>query len=428
MKNKLVVVCVTLAAAGSAQAPGAPEPLTAWRYFKEIQSPRGPVLVDFLLDAETLDKARPDGADLRLYDSSGREVAYVLRVRRAVESSTDFQPRVFNKAVQGASAEISCDLGEEPQEHNEVDMDSAGSNFRRTAEVEGSADGDHWSTLARDAILFRFSAQDRTVEQKAIVYPVSRFRYLRVRIERDPQADRSAPEIQDIRVRRTMNMRAENASYPAALQSREPDRVDGRPASIWRIDLRARVPLDRLRLATEEIGFSRPFRLQNIDDPADPVEIASGDLARRDDASSPEPVIGFAETFAHHLKLIVTDDRNAPLRITNAGAAGAAREVMFEADAAVAPPLRLYYGNRRALAPHYDMAARMSPDQQRAPVRVMLGAERANPAYQPEAQPLSQRLPWLVYVVLAAATLALVYMLLKILREASEKFGRTATE
>jgi len=283
MKAILRAACLAGALWGAlwAQAPGTPEPLSAWPYFKELQPPPG--LVDLVLDRQVLDKARTDQADLRLYDSAGREIPYVLRVRRDIASHSLFTSREFNRAVEGSAALVSCDLGEQPQEHNEVLISTAGDNFRRLADVEGSPDDAHWSTLASQAILFRFTADGRTAERQSVSYPVSRFRYVRVRVERDPQVDRAAPEITSLGVRRSIRMKGETVSFDAVLEPREADRVEGRPASIWRIDLGSRIPLQALILNIGEPVFSRPFQLEIVDDPADSVVLASGDLTRREE-------------------------------------------------------------------------------------------------------------------------------------------------
>ena len=99
------------------------------------------------------------------------------------------------RAVEGTTSLVACDLGAQPVEHNEVVLSTSGNNFRRLADVEGSADGEQWASLASQAILFRFSAGGRTVEQESISYPASRYRYLRVRVRADPQVDHAAPEI-----------------------------------------------------------------------------------------------------------------------------------------------------------------------------------------------------------------------------------------
>ena len=61
--------------------------------------------------------------------------------------------------------------------YNQVEIDTPGNNFRRFVDVGGSADGASWSTLASAAIIFRFAAGGRSVEQLAVDYPVSQYRY-----------------------------------------------------------------------------------------------------------------------------------------------------------------------------------------------------------------------------------------------------------
>ena len=136
--------------------------------------------------------------------------------------------------------------------------------------MEGSPDGAQWFTLASQAILFRFTASGRTVEQDSVSYPVSRYRYIRVRVERDPQVDRAAPEITSLGVLRVGPGERRDRHLCGRLEPREADRVEGRPASIWRIDLGGRIPVQSLLLNVGEPTFSRPFQLEIVDDPAAP--------------------------------------------------------------------------------------------------------------------------------------------------------------
>src|ERR1017187_8859482 len=94
---------------GALGAPAAliAEALSAWLYFRDVRAPRPAAgLVDLVLDRDTLDQARPNQEDLRLYDSAGREVPYVLRVRRDVAITDAFPARQFNRGVDGGVAQI----------------------------------------------------------------------------------------------------------------------------------------------------------------------------------------------------------------------------------------------------------------------------------------------------------------------------------
>ena len=399
-----------------AQAAPTREPLSGWLLFKEIRAPRPPEgLTDFVLDIETLDQARANQEDLRLYDSAGREVPYVLRVRRDVATTNAFPAREFNRGVDGGVAQISLDLGDRSEPHNQVEIDTPGNNFRRFVDIGGSADGDRWSTLASAAIVFRFSAGGHSVEQLAVDYPVSQYRYLRIRVARDPETDHAAPELLGVRVRRSIHLAGETMSTAGSMEPRDADRANARPASVWRVDLGGRIPVQQVLLGVSDGVFSRPFTLQAVDDPAAPVLLASGELTRRESVAG-ELKVGFEERWARRLRLTVIDDRNPPLPIFGLIAEGAARQVVFDGASAAPGVMRLYYGGARALAPRYDLAARVPAESGRMPERLVLGPQRDNPAYRPEPKPFSERSPWLVYVVLAAAGIVLAAILVSLAR------------
>jgi hypothetical protein len=409
-----------LCGALQAQASLTPEFLSAWLYFKEIQMPRAAGgLQEFVLDRETLDGSRAGQSDLRLYDSAGRETPYMLRVRRDVATSNAFPAREFNRSADGGATQVSLDLGEQAQQHNQVDVETTGNNFRRLVDVQGSPDGAQWSTLASGSIIFRFAAAGRSAEQQAVDYPVSRYRYLRIRVIRDPQVDQAAPELIGARVRRSVQIKGEMRSFAGSLEGREPDRVNARPASIWRVDLGGRVPIQRVLIMAGDGVFSRPFQLEAVDNWAAPVLLASGELVRRENTGG-QLAIEFAEQFARRLRLTVTDDRNAPLSIATITAQGAARQVVFDSATAGSGPLRLYYGNPRAMAPRYDLAARLPSDLSPRLPRLTLGPQHENPIYRPEPKPFSERSPWLVYVVLGAASVVLAAILVSLARESRD--------
>jgi len=117
--------------------------------------------------------------------------------------------------------------------------------------------------------------------------------------------------------------------------------------------------------------------------------------------------LDFSERFARRLKLTVIDDRNAPLPISTVTAMSAARQVVFPLSpltplpsvcttAAPEPWSRITTWPPGFLGPEFRPLARLT-----------LGPQRDNPVYQPEPKPFSERAPWLVYVFLAAASLAL---------------------
>jgi hypothetical protein len=107
-------------------------------------------------------------------------VPFALRVLAPKQQSEEIQASVFNRAEgPDGSRELSLDLGAEPIEHNQVQVQLPGVNYRRRAMLEGSDDRSQWRQLA-DEYLIHFRRGDHELHDVAIDYPASRFRYLRL--------------------------------------------------------------------------------------------------------------------------------------------------------------------------------------------------------------------------------------------------------
>lgn len=197
-------------------------------------------------------------------------------------------------------------------------------------------------------------------------------------------------------------------------------RNQGAPASAWTIDLGGRAPCDRLKLQIEEQSFSRPFQVEVIDDPQNVRLIATGDLTRRvrDDLQKPLEITFDEEQHVRKLRLQVTDYSNPTLNITSIEAGAPARQLLFELKEPPSPPLRLYFGNRNVTAPHYDFEKELPVRLSGEAIHGAIGRVTRNSEYIPEPLPLTERVPWLIYLVLAASSIALALILLSLARTA----------
>jgi len=129
---------------------------------------------------------------------------------------------------------------------------------------------------------------------------------------------------------------------------------------------------------------------------------------------------------ARRLRLVVTDFRNQPLDVRSVTYSAPARQVVFEPKPELAQPLRLYFGNPKAAAPHYDFAEALPATLNPAPERGSLEAPTRNPEYHPPLKPWTERWPWLVYLVLGAAAAVLLGILGALGREAVRRHDAAA--
>lgn len=404
-----ILALVACAAAALGQDLESP---TRWQFVKSVGVEPGLGMVAIELDRETLGNSREDLGDLRLRDADDREVPYALHIRRKIDRREVLTARSFDQATRGQTTEIAIDLGEDGASHNEVEISTGGDSFRRPVRVFGSDDGESWALLVENAFLFRFESPGFDVDESSVRYPESRRRFLRVELDADSASEDEAPTIDSVSVRLAVEAQARDSEMPLfGIAEREATRERGRAASKYIFDLEAKLPVRGLRVDALNAVFSRPYRLEVPGD-LRPRTVSAGKLTREAEPDERFATIEFPEAFVSRLSLIVTDDRNPPLEFARVSILVAAREVFFDASEGT-PPFRLEFGNSAAQTPHYDFATRVPTPPEDAE-RVALGSLQANPAYDPSSAPLSERAPWLIYVALGAACLALFMILRRI--------------
>lgn len=385
---------------------------------------------DFILPPEVFSNSRDDLGDLRLVDAQGRDVPYALRVRTPDFRDERVEAKQFNE-VQAAdgSTEWSFDLGANPREHNQLEVDTMGDEFRRLAVVEGSDDGQKWLKLTERTLL-RFHALDgvdgpkRDFEVRHLRYSPSRYRYLRLRVQRDAEVDKDPVELHAVHVVRRVQAPGEFVSKSLSLHGYLPTKAQGAPASSWEFPLLGiRQPVGKLVVDFAEAEFARDFQVEAAGPEGSQQRftlIGAGQWRRR--AGEPrlplEAELTINEYAPVHdlarLRLTIVDHENKPLDLTSATLIAPARQIVFAKLAESAGPLRLYYGNPKAEAPHYDLERNLPIELTPAPLRLKLEGSNDNPAYEPEPPPLSERAPWLIYLVLGGASVAVAIILIDV--------------
>jgi hypothetical protein len=423
----LFVLVASCAASVQAQERGAG--FADWAWFQEVQKfdPKASLYYELIVPPGVFDKALLDPprqlTDLRLVDADNKEVPYALKVQR-----TEFRRvpvnirRQFNVVSDEKQhfVQVSLELESDPEarqplEHNEIELAVSGTNYRRRVEIRGSnTDQFEDAPVLVDKHILRYQEDGQSVDLRTLHYALSRFRYLQVRVYADAGTSEAVPKIERVTVRQTLQVQGRYVTLPARLGQRDLIRGDGGPGSAWFIDLEQTVPVERLLFDVADDNFERPYRLELANPGEAPQTITQG-VWRRQPGAKPQPlVIDFPEIAARRLRLVVTDFANNPLAIQSVQYMAPARQLIFALPAAknYTLPLRLYYGNPHADPPRYDFERTLPTLLQPAPVPVTLEPERTpNPDYQPPPLPLSERMPWLIYVVLLVSSLTLLGIL-----------------
>jgi hypothetical protein len=401
--------------------------LSLWPYYVEVTPDKSaPGMYDLIVPLVIFDKSGAELGDLRLFDISNREIPYAIRIRKDLNEAQEFAGNLFNESQVGSSREVSVDLGEEPDEHNEVEIETSGGNFRRQVTIEGSDNGRDWRMLNNAGLLLSFTSQNDSVESNRVSYPASRYRYLRVRVQRDGLTDDRTPQITGVTAMMAVREKGQLATWSVNVPSYQLLRNQGAHASAWTIDLGARAPCDRLTLEVDDNSFSRPFQVESVDDSQNVRLIASGTLTRHSgDEGKPLVIVFDQEENVRKLRLQITDHSNPTLTITSIQASAPARQLVYELKEPPSQPLRLYFGNASVPAPHYDFENELKSKLLSEPGHSAYGGVTANPQYKPEPKPLTERVPWLIYIVLAVSSIALAFVLWSLARTAMQGTHRT---
>lgn len=392
-----------------------------WRYVKPIQVPAERVeegLVELPLDREVFSRATPGLVDLRVVEGEDTEVPYQLVVERGRQERQSLATSIRDLGhVPGQYSSFVIDLGRNGILHNEIEVLAGSRNFQREVTVEGSTDGATWAVLQEESRIFDFTPQEGgfTSRHARVRYPDSTARYLRVRIMNNGE---EPLKISGASVFSVTERSPEETAYPATIisQSNDPDRE----ASVIVVDLGVeRLPTSRLAVQTSQVNFYRAVSLEASEDAKVWAPLpASGALYAYD---TPRFVgrqlsVTYPETTSRYLRLAVHNEDNPPLNIQDVDVYGVSRKLLFPAK--LGASYQLYYGNPDVRAPSYDLERFLQYLESEDLPAGTLGPQAENPAFVVPQKPLSERLPWLIPVVVGIAAAAVGLLLFGVVNQA----------
>jgi len=432
----LVVATLLMAALTGAAQDNAVKPsdttdegdpaLAAWQWMQEVRLPAAKATYySPYLPSSVLGKARPDLNDLRLADDTGRRVPFALReLRTQVIQQAQSIVRQFDAGPVEAKGyyEVSLELGEVgPLGHNEIEIDTAGNNFRRKVELLGDTKAtfeEARQLLDKDKYVVHYEIDGTVIDLRRLRYEPNKVRFLKIRLYADPSDKEPIPKVDKVTVRYAEAIKGEDMTQPASLEPRQPVPAEGGPGSEWFIDLGSDpVPCQRLIFGVEGQPVDRPFRIETADPNQPRGFVATRPWTWNKNKDRWQLTIELqAEVRAQRLRLVVTDFANAPMNPTDVQSAAAVHQVIFALPEGVKyrEPLRLYFGNPQASPANYDFAKQLPAALKLPPQKAELGERLVNPRYEPPPLSVAERLPWLIYAMLgltSAALLAILFIL-----------------
>ena len=364
----------------------------------------------FVVDEEIWAHARPDLADLRIYDGES-QVQYALSEQRGGTSSHEAAAKILNLGSVGGHTEFDLDMGE-IGEYDRIRLQLDAKDFVVTASLAGSNQlGAKSATQLPPATLYDFTREELG-SNPVLKLPASSFRYLHVKLS----AGISPAQVKGASV---YNLQETKAVWTSVGSCGAPSQVARTTVIIC--DSPVRVPVDRVRFRVDpkQVNFRRAVVLSD----ASEQRYGDGEITRvrmnRGGATviAEEMDVSIRGQNSGRLKVTVDNGDNPPLSISGVELLSVERRVYFDPQGKSL--LKLYYGDSKLGSPVYDYARFFKADP--AAARAELGPGTHNEAYRgrPDDRPWSERHKAVLWLAMLLAVIVLAALAIRGLRTVS---------
>jgi hypothetical protein len=361
-----------------------------------------------VVDPQIFPHAAPSLKDLRLYQGS-QEIPYAITLSEPQQPDSD-TARVRNLGLRGRNIVFDVEMPNRP--YTEITLDLAGQDFLATATVSGTRDPNYSNqTRLGEFTLFDLTSQHLS-RNTTLHLQETNLPYLHIELAISPATGNrsfaATPEmVQGVTVPPS---REAQSLYTTAATTATITRRSRQ--SVATFVLPERVPVERVSFdlaPNYKANFSRDIRITDRPEGSDSVsESLAGTILRvhldqagreiRHEQLSVPAILGSNMQSAATVEVAVDNGDDAPLPIAAIRLEMRQRKICF--DVLNAQPLTLFYGDPALTAPQYDYARLFVPSDTMHPAQ--LGPEQSNPSYRqrPDARPLTDRHPNLLWVVL----------------------------
>jgi hypothetical protein len=395
------------------QATPGTEPAAAdpqyMRYQRLITAPASSGQSCAVIDPQLFPHAAASLKDLRLYQA-GHEVPYAITLSESQQPDSD-TAQVRNLGLRGHNIVFDVEMPNRP--YTEIMLDLSGHDFLATATVSGTRDPNYSNqTQLGEFTLFDLTSQhlsrNTTIHLQETSLP-----YLHIELAFSPATGNrtftATPEI--VRgVTVPPSREAQSLYTTAATATTITSR--GRQ-SIATFKLPERIPVERVSFdlaPTYKANFSRDVRITDRpDDNSNTVsESLAGTIFRvhltqagreiRQQQLSVPAILGSNMQGAATVEVAIDNGDDTPLPIAAIRLEMRQRNLCF--DVSGTQPLTLFYGDPALATPQYDYARLFTASNSAGAAQ--LGTEQLNATYRerPDARPLTDRHPHLLWVVL----------------------------
>jgi hypothetical protein len=410
--------------------------LTKWKYYCEITidgDAKKYARVD--ITPEIYDAAKLDLSDIRIIDSQGQQVPYLLTKPNDVTEKYRYAPDVINRSTNARNDSlVTLDFGKQTMK-NSIEVETGGNNFRRAVKIEGSNDNITFFTIVEQAFVFAIDNPGQS-RFNNVDLPANDYRYLRITVE--PMAgEQESPVIKETQVFKYENKPTKRIPVEMLYVNHTEDGKNN--LSIYEYDLQFRnLPISQLQLSIADESFYRHVTVEgrnaatrkvkiNSEDNRERFQevqeswksISSGTIYRYASAEGRKYEnmtlsIPSGKITCKYLKITISNYDDRPLKLEAASAKMITNYVVF--DAGNSSGVWLYVGCESAARPEYDITHKLNQPSQVKAASARLSPVTENPLFgkvQQKPVPWTEQHKVLLLIIMAVVALALGGFILK---------------
>jgi hypothetical protein len=361
-----------------------------------------------VVDSDVWAHARPDLADLRLYDGTN-QAPYELRTELAGTSSQEAEAKILNLARRGDHTEFDLDVAP-VTEYNRIHLTLDRKDFLVTARAEGrdalvGATAAPWPS---PSTLFDFS-RENLGSNSTITLPTWSFRYVHVRLSTGILPN-------EVKRATVTHLEEKTALWTDAGTCRVADQQ--KRSTVITCDVSSGTPIDRIQfdVSAGRVNFRRAVSIADEKG----VQFAAGSISRirmNRGGTTVDSEDLAVRVFSHHagnFTITIDNGDDPPLTFTAIRPQSLQRRLYFEPQGKAS--LKLYYGDEQLAAPVYDYAKFFREDAGAA--QAQLGTDMQNAAFTGRAddRPWSERHKAVLWLAMLVAVAVLTLLAVRGLR------------
>ena len=404
--KSLFCVLALIAALGT---PLTPEPsISYFTNVRDIRISQAGAQNYFVVDEEIWNRARPDLADLRIYDGES-QVQYALSEQRGRTSRQEAAAKILNLGSVGGRTEFDLDMFDGNTgrigEYDRIRLNLDAKDFVVTASVSGSNElGAKMATQLPPATLYDFTREELG-SNPVLKLPPSSFRYLHVKLS----AGISPVQVKGASI---YNLEETKAVWTGVGSCGAPSQIAR--TTVIGCNAPLHVPVDRVRFHVDpkQVNFRRAIVISDASD----HYYGTGEITRvrmnraGTTVVSEEMDVPIEDRGSGQLMITVDNGDNPPLTISGQ-LLSVERRLYFETQGKSL--LRLYYGDNKLQSPVYDYARFFKADPAAAKAEVGPGSH--NPGYRgrTDDRPWSERHKAILWLAMLLAVVVLAALAIR---------------